>query len=179
MKHMNTKHELITELINRTNGTPYIITETDDGFRLTLNLVDAKYYTLMYKNGLKKTFTIDAKVDEPKRSVTTTDTLYELDWQAGADVNTFTPRIGAKLDVQKGEVFQFEMRKQYGVSEQGKVGKVVDLKYSTVEIKKWLDTQLADMKWKREMGGIAKGALVVAAIAGVGAVAAVVLALVK
>jgi hypothetical protein len=176
---MNTKHELVTELMNRATGSPYVITETDKGFRLELNIVDAKYYTLMYKNGLKKSFIIDATVHEQKKTVTTTDTLYALDWQAGADISQLAPRLGARINVQKGEVFQFEMHKEFGVSEEGKVGKVVDYTYSTSEVKKWLDTQLDDMKWRRAMGGTAKGAIVVAAIAGIGAIVAVIVAIVK
>ena len=161
---MTTSKELIEQLQTATKNTPYVITPTDQGFKLTVNIVDAKWYTVLYKNGLKETFTIDAILDEVKHTAKTTDTLYELEWQAGADAGTAAPRLGAKKNIQKGEVWNMQAGKEFGVSTDGKVGETASWKFSSVEAKKWLDNQLKTNGWRRVLGGTAKGALIFAVV---------------
>lgn len=159
---MTSKSQLISNLINAANNTPYAIEETDNGFRMSMNIVDAKWYTLLYKNGIKKTFTIDAKLNEGKQAAATTDTLYALDWQAGADAGTFVPKIGAKLNVQKGEVWSYQAGKEYGVNNDGKVGETASWHFNSSEAKAWLDGQLKASGWHRTLGATAKGAIIFA-----------------
>jgi hypothetical protein len=161
---MTTSQELVQNLQTAAQDTPYVITASEKGFQMTINIVDAKWYTLLYKNGLKKTFTIDATLNEVKQTATTTDTLYALDWQAGADAGSFVPRIGGKLNVQKGEVWSYQAGKQYGISEKGQVGETASWKFSSIEAKEWLDSQLKANGWHRSLGGTAKGALVFAIV---------------
>lgn len=155
------KTALIQALQADAKDTPYTITATDKGFRLAINIVDAKWYTLLYKNGLKSTFVIDAKLDESKKVAQTTDTLYQLEWAAGADAATVAPKLGAQLNVQKGEVISFQGSKQFGVGEDGTVGKTVDYTFSSNEAKSWLRAELEKYGWKRGLGTEAKGALIV------------------
>ena len=159
---MTTSKELIRNLQTAAQDSPYVITPTQNGFEMTINIVDAKWYTLLYKNGIKKTFTIDAKLKEEKHAAATTDTLYALDWQAGAESGSLVPHIGGKLNVQKGEVWSFQAGKQYGVSENGQVGETASWKFSSVEAKEWLDGQLRANGWHRSLGSTAKGALIFA-----------------
>ena len=161
---MTTSKELIQNLQAAAQATPYVITPTQNGFEMTINIVDAKWYTLLYKNGIKKTFTIDAKLKEDKHTAATTDTLYALDWQAGADTGSFVPRLGGKLNAQKGEVWSFQAGKQYGASEQGQVGETASWRFSSMEAKEWLDGQLKMNGWHRTLGGTAKGALIFAIV---------------
>lgn len=161
---MKTATQLIQDLTQTSQNTPYVITPTDTGFTMSINIADAKWYTLLYKNGLKKVFTIDAKLDESKHSAQTTDTLYELDWQGGADAGTVAPRLGGQIKVQKGEVWSYQAGKQYGVSEDGKVGETASYSFSSSEAKKWLDTQLKEAGWHRTLGKEAKGAAIVAGL---------------
>ncbi|MEO6513094.1 MAG: hypothetical protein ABIR37_00245 [Candidatus Saccharimonadales bacterium] len=161
---MITPQELTQKLITNAAGTPYIVTPTDGGFQMSINIVDAKWYTLLYKNGIKKTFTIDARLNEAKHAAVTTDTMFELNWQAGADVNTFTPSLGAKINMHKGEIWSYKAGKQYGVTESGRVGETASWKFSSVEAKEWLDNQLKESGWHRAMGGTAKGALIFAIV---------------
>jgi hypothetical protein len=156
--------ELTQKLITNSAGTPYTITATDTGFKMSINIVDAKWYTLLYKNGIKKTFVIDARLNEAKHAAVTTDSMYELDWQAGAGVGTFVPKLGGKVNMQKGEIWSYKAGKQYGVSESGQVGETASWKFSSVEAKEWLDNQLKENGWHRAMGGTAKGALIFAII---------------
>lgn len=158
---MQTSTELTDALIEHSHDTPYIVTATDDGFDMTLNIVDAKWYTLLYKNGLKRTFKIHARLDDKNKVARTTDTLYSLDWQGGADAGTLMPRLGGQVSVQKGEVWNYSSSKQYGITEDGKVGKTVDYTFSTSEAKSWLDSELKAAGWKRGLGAEAKGALIV------------------
>ena len=159
---MTSKPQLISNLINASNDSPYIIEETENGFRMSLNIVDAKWYTLLYKNGIKKTFTIDAKLNEGKQTAATTDTLYTLDWQAGADAETFVPKLGGKIGVQKGEVWSYQAGKQYGVGADGQVGETASWRFNSTEAKAWLDGQLKANGWHRTLGATAKGAIIFA-----------------
>ena len=161
---MTTTNELTQKLITNAAGTPYTITATDTGFQMSINIVDAKWYTLLYKNGIKKTFTIDARLDEAKHAAVTTDSLYELEWQAGADAGTLAPRLGGQIKGQKGEIWSYKAGKQYGVSESGQVGETASWRFSSAEAKEWLDNQLKENGWHRSMGGTAKGALIFAIV---------------
>ncbi len=161
---MKTAAQLLEDLTQKSQDTPYVITATDKGFTMSINIVDAKWYTILYKNGLKKAFTIDATLDESKGAVQTTDTLYELDWQGGADAGTLAPRLGGKISVQKGEVWSYQAGKQYGISQDGKVGETAAYSFSSSEAKKWLDSQLKEAGWHRTLGKEAKGAAIVAGL---------------
>lgn len=143
---------LVSAIQEAAHGTPYTITATEHGFTLSLNIVDEKWYTLLYKNGIKKIFMIDVKLKEFGLRAATTDMLYELDWKAGVGVTDLKPSIGGKINVQKGEIISFQKRKEFGVSENGKVGKTVDFTFSSSEAKSWLDAQLAKGGWNRAIG---------------------------
>lgn len=161
---MKTASQLVNDLVQKSQDTPYIITPRDNGFTMSINIVDAKWYTLLYKNGLKKTFTIDASLDESKGAVQTTDTAYGLEWQGGADAGSLAPRLGGQIKMQKGEIWSYQAGKQYGISEQGKVGETASYSFSSSEAKKWLDTQLKEAGWHRTLGNEAKGAAIVAGL---------------
>ena len=173
------KASLISQIIINAQETPYTITETDKGFTLSLDIVDAKWYTLFYKQGLKKTFMVDVALDESSKKATTNDQLYELNWEAGAGGSNPRPHVGARINLQQGEVVSYQSHKEFGASESGDVGKVVDYKFDSREAKEWLNSQLSSAGWSRGMSWQTKvglwvgiGALVLALGIGVALVIA-------
>lgn len=157
---------------SQNQNTPFIIESNNEGFTLRLNIVDKKWYTILQKNGIQQTFTIEAKVNEKKRSVTTVDILNSLEWSAGAGMEPgdVAPSLGGRIETVRGEVYQFGTRKEFGMSESGKLGMPVDYSFNTTEAKRWLGAQLKMVGWKREWGVEAKIGLWFAAVAGVGSI---------
>lgn len=145
------KASLISQIKNNALETPYTITETDKGFVLALNIVDAKWYTLLFKNGLKKTFSVDVALEESSKKAKTNDQLFELNWEAGVGGAEPRPHIGARINVSQGEIVSYQSHKEFGVSESGNVGQVVDYKFDSREAKNWLNDQLAAAGWSRGM----------------------------
>lgn len=162
---MSADNTLIAALQQRAQNTPYLITATDTGFRLELNIADASYYTLMYKVGVKRAFRIEAKVNNGNKTVQTTDILTKIDWQAGDTPGQFTPRVSWRGSITRGEIYEFGTRKDLGVSNEGAPGVTVNYTYSTTEAKQWLSTQLKELGWKRTMGLEAKIGLVMGLVA--------------
>lgn len=172
---MNTAKQLIAELKKRSDGTPYQIeSDGSSNFTVKLDVVDTSYYFLMYKNGVKRAFSIQAKIDSKNRTVQTTDSLYALDWQVGSDPTDVKPRINWDVAVQQGEIYAFERRADIGVTKSGQLGLAVNYGYNTRAAKKWLDQQLKELGWRRVWGTQAKIGLVVGVIAIIGALATVI-----
>ena len=170
LENMKNKTELIKSLQSRAQDSPYQVEETDYGFVLTLNIVDKKWYTILQKNGVDKTFHIDGLVDEKNHTVATTDTMKTLRWRAGG----LAPTIGGSLAVEKGELNEKGFEIQFGVSEKGKPGTPVDYAYDLSAVKKWLDEGLHESGYRRVLGTTAKVGIAIAIAAGVLAVLVVI-----
>lgn len=62
MRPTTTAEEFLARIHEVTTDSPYVVTETDHGFHLQLNMVDARWYTLMHKNGVKKMVRYEVKL---------------------------------------------------------------------------------------------------------------------
>lgn len=71
----------LVEVRSLAQGTPYVVKATDDGFDVRVDVADAQWYALVYKEGLRKIFTHHVALDEAKGSYTVTDDAYDLEWQ--------------------------------------------------------------------------------------------------
>jgi hypothetical protein len=107
-------------------GTPYTVTKTDDGFDVALDIVDAQWYGVFNKAGLKRLFIhhVDFK-GEGVFSIT--DESRALEWVAG------TPRISASAAVTKGRIIGFSKQKVWAFDEHGNFGVQADYRFSSDE----------------------------------------------
>jgi len=174
LSHMNTAQQLIQHITESAKDTPYVITQTADGFELSLNIVDARWVMPLGTGNIKKYFTITAKLDETSRVARLNDSLYELEWSAGLN-GQLVPHIGAQVQVQQGTIYQVHIGGVLGTqTESG----ITTYQFSSSEAKKWLNAILAQDGWKKAMSIQTKIGIIAACFGGLVALGAIILILV-
>jgi hypothetical protein len=130
---MTERTAFIERVRKNASDTPYVVEETDKGFDLRIDLADARWYGVLTKSGLKRTFVFHVELEEDSRIYRVTDDSYELEWTVGAVGPV--PVLGAKLEVERelGRKHEFEFKKTYALDERGRPGAVVDYKFSSGE----------------------------------------------
>ena len=139
-----------------TEGTPYLVEERPYGFDLTINIVDATWWTLLRKSSVKRVFTHQVRLDEDSQRMTVTDVAQSVRWDAGAGLGS-PPSLHVEQQVQRGRVYEFSSEKQWGLdAETGQAGKVVDYTFSAKEGRD-LVRGVADRDgWSEAMGAEAR-----------------------
>ncbi|RZJ03534.1 MAG: hypothetical protein EON89_11140 [Brevundimonas sp.] len=92
-------------------------------------IVDAKWYEIFAKAGIKKVFKILMKFDEEKGEVRAVDELWEVEWRAGI------PTLSAAASASRGQQFEKSFETVYAFREDGSFGEVYDYAFDTTEIK--------------------------------------------
>ena len=117
--------EFVRRVTLATQGTPYTVRRTSQGFDLGLDLADAQWYGLFNKAGLRKSYVQHVKVTGDSFSVTADSS--EVRWEAGH------PRIAATATRELGRRIEFGHEKIWAIREDGTVGRVVDYSFSSEE----------------------------------------------
>lgn len=171
---MTTAQELTQRIAEAAKNSPYVVTPTEDGFVVSLNIIDEKWIVLLNTGQIKKSFTITAKLNESNQSATLNDTLYELEWSTGLN-GILTPRLGGKINTQQGEINKMEFGVVLGTpatSDQA-VGATA-YSFSTPEAKRWLQKLLDDNGWKKKLSVQTMiGIIVASSLVVIGIIAAV------
>ncbi|WP_445256494.1 hypothetical protein [Nocardioides aurantiacus] len=168
--------ELVEAVRARTEGTPYALVETEDGFDLGLDLADATYLTLMYQRRLERSFTHEVRLDEATRTMSITDSSRELTWRRGADVcgGVPVPTVGARLSVARGRLVSRSFETTVAVREDGSAGRVVDYRFDSGESRDLVRGPARELGWREVRGTAEKiglyvgvGTLVLLVVSGV------------
>ena len=109
-----------------TTGTPYVVTPTERGFDVSLDIVDAQWFGLFTKAGLSKQYTHHVAVPGDG-TYTVTDDARTVEWVAGV------PRVSASVERQVGRVKELGAQKVWALDERGRFGPVVDFRFSSEE----------------------------------------------
>ena len=107
-------------------GTPYVVRPTEDGFDVHLDIVDATWFGLFNKAGLRKAYTHHVKVGENGR-YTVVDDARTVEWIAG------TPRIGANAERVVGRVKEFGAQRVWAFDDRGRFGVQADYRFDSGE----------------------------------------------
>lgn len=153
-------------------GTPYAVTETGRGFDVHLALVDAQWWGLLNRAGLRRTFTYEVRVDETERSFSVTDVARDVEWVAGA------PRIAASRSFARGRIISRRYETIWALDDSGRPAKVVDHRFDSAEGRDLVVAVGRQLALTQHRGAAERGALVMAVIGGVGAVVTAVVLLV-
>lgn len=106
------------------DGTPYVVRETERGFDLTLDIVDAHWFELFGAAGLSMVFT--HHVDVPgDGTYAVTDDAQRVEWQAGV------PTLSASVERRRGHVKEVGFEKTWAFRGDGSYGKVVDVRFDS------------------------------------------------
>lgn len=148
-------------------GTPYVVTETDAGLDLTLDIVDAKWYGLYFKEGLHRvhTYHVELPGDGTYR---VTDDSRTVEWQAGV------PLVTGSVERTRGRVYERSAEKVWALGEDFRPGKVVDYRFNSEEGRLLIRTVAERLGLKEERGRDEKIGLYFAILGGAGAVLALV-----
>jgi hypothetical protein len=92
-------------------------------------IVDAKWYEIFAKAGIKRVFKVLMKFDSAKGEVRAVDQEWEVEWRAG------TPELFLKGSAFRGRKWEKSFETVYAFREDGSFGKVYDYRFDTSEIK--------------------------------------------
>lgn len=114
-------------------------------------IVDAKWYELFAKTGIKKVFRIYMKFDADKHQVRGKDEEFSVEWRAGV------PSLSIAASKFQGQMTSVEFGAAYAFTEELKPGVVYNYRFNTSEIKKPIQEVVAACGWNFK--GVAFGKL--------------------
>lgn len=140
-----TTDQLYAALEQSSSQVPYLLSRTEDGFRVELDLYTPEIRQRAQRMAINRTFAIDVKLDERKQKAKLTDTLKELTWGPG-----YTTGFHVGASIQKGAATETSFT--FGGSDQDKA-RVQEMKPMAIKAAKaWVRDQLEANNWK--VGGI-------------------------
>jgi hypothetical protein len=152
-------------------GTPYVVTATDRGFDVALDIVDARWFGILNKAGLSKVYTHHVAV-RGDGSYTVTDDVRTVEWVSGV------PRVTASAERIHGRVKEFGVQTVWAVDENGRFGQVVDFRFSSEEGRDLITGVAAQLDLRQRRGAAETTGLVFGVVCGVGSVVGLVVVLV-
>ncbi len=126
--------EVLKEAILAVNrdSAPFQITPCTDGSADLVaewKIVDAKWYEIFAKAGLKKVFRIKMRLDEDKREVRALDEEYSVEWRAGV------PSLSLAVSGFRGQKSEVSFGTAYAFTEEFKPGQVYKYRFNSAELK--------------------------------------------
>lgn len=156
-------HEFHRRVQAATEGTPYVVTETDNGFDVTLDIVDAQWFGVFDKAGLQMVYIHHVAV--PQDGVyTITDDSREVEWVAGV------PTAKASASRVMGRVIEFKAEKVWALDAQGNFGVQADYRFNSEEGRDLITGVAEQLHLTSRRGVSEKIGLYVGIFAAVGAV---------
>lgn len=152
-------------------GTPYVVTPTAEGFDVSLDVVDAQWFGLFNKAGLRKVFVHHVTVPSPG-VYTITDDARSVEWVAG------TPRVAATAERQYGRVKEIGAQKVWAFDEHGRFGVQADFRFGSEEGRDLVTGVAQQLGLELRRGGAERIGLWAAGLVGVGAVVGLLLTVV-
>ena len=113
-----TKNEIIQQLTQTYQGSPYIITETKKGFDVDINVADMDWLTVFYQNKLSVKVKLFVQVDEAKKEYSVGQSINRMEWNGGVGTNG-VPSFNASLSTFKGSVSMKRLELQGGLHKGG------------------------------------------------------------
>jgi len=114
-------------------------------------IVDAQWYEIFGKAGLKKVFRIYMKMDEASHELRAMDREYSVEWSAGI------PNLSLAVSSFKGQSTSVEFGQAFGFTETLAPGQIYKYKFSTNELKKPIQDAVLACGWVYK--GVAFGKL--------------------
>lgn len=152
-------------------GLPYQVDLTGSRILVHADLADTTYLTWAAAHRVKVVRGVEVVAKAPGVAIT-------RDFERDVDISAGIAKLTGTWRVQSGRSWSYQRRVDYGVGTDGSVGKQVDIDFSSTQIQGPVKDVLKETGWYQGPFGSlpaeAKGAVVVAGIAGVGAVVAVV-----
>lgn len=114
-------------------------------------IVDAQWYEIFGKAGLKKVFRIYLKMDEASHELRAMDREYSVEWKAGL------PSLSLAVSSFKGQTTSVEFGQAFGFTETLAPGQIYKYKFNSNELKKPIQDAVLACGWVYK--GVAFGKL--------------------
>lgn len=139
--------------INRPTAPFQIIEGTSEDIDLIAEwkIVDAQWYQLFAKAGLKEVFKILMRLDDASQEVRALDQSYSVSWQLGV------PTLSLSVKAFRGQQQSIEFGTAYAYTETLRPGQVFNYRFNTAEIKKPIQAAITACGWTYR--GVAFGKL--------------------
>jgi hypothetical protein len=160
--------ERVADLIReRLAGTPYTVELQGSRILVHADLADAEF--LGWASAHKVTVVRGLEVVATKPGVAIT-----RDFEQDLDLSVGVGRMTGSVRVQSGRSWSVERRVEWGMGKDGKIGRQVDVRFTSREIRGPVNAVLTETGWHSNfwtaLPAEAKEALIVGAVGGVGAV---------
>ncbi|MCR6031233.1 hypothetical protein GGQ22_07215 [Nocardioides sp. zg-579] len=152
---MTDVEELVAAVRRRAEGTPYVVTETPSGFDVQIDIADASWYALLYKEHLSRTWIYHVKVEDgATKTLSITDDVRTVDWRVGAESRDGqpVPVLGGSLSRQLGRVESQGFQKVYATNEHGEYAKVLDIRFDSAEGRDLIRGPARELGWTEKRG---------------------------
>ena len=104
-------------------------------------IVDASWYEIFAKAGLKRVFKVLMRLDPQKHEVRAVDQEWSVEWRAGV------PNLALAAEAFRGQQAELSFGAAYAFTETGGYGEVYRYKFSTGEIKTPLQNAVTTAGW--------------------------------
>ncbi|MBV9419326.1 MAG: hypothetical protein JO348_06100 [Alphaproteobacteria bacterium] len=104
-------------------------------------IVDAKWYEIFAKAGLKSVFKIFLKFDDAKKEVRAVDQEWTVEWRAGI------PSLSLSAEAFRGQKAEISFGTAYAFTEQGGYGQVYNYAFKTAEMKTPIQDVITGSGW--------------------------------
>ena len=160
--------ERVAELIReRLAGSPYTVELQGSMIRVHADLADAEFLGWASAHKVKVVRGLEVVASSPGVAIT-------RDFEQDLDLSGSAGRLTGRARVQSGRSWSVERRIEFGMGKDGKVGRQVDVSFSSKEIQDPVNAVLKETGWHSgfwaSLPAESKGALIVGIIGGVGAV---------
>lgn len=160
--------ERVAELIReRLAGSPYSVDLEGSMIRIHADLADAEFLGLASAHKVKVVRGLEVVASRPGVAIT-------RDFEQDLDLSVGAGRLTGRARIQSGRSWSYERRIEVGVGKDGKVGRQVDVRFSSRELQDPVNALLKETGWHSgfwtSLPAESKGALIVGIIGGAGAV---------
>jgi hypothetical protein len=104
-------------------------------------IVDAEWYAIFAKAGLKRVFKVLMKLDDQAKEVRSVDQEWSVEWRAGV------PTLSLEKTASRGQSRRVSWGRAYGITKQGTFGEIYRYDFSTSVIKTPLQDAATKAGW--------------------------------
>ena len=158
---MDSAEDLRRELVARSAGTPYSVSEMPGGLLIHLNVADLHWMTVLHDNNVRKEYSIELMLDDASHTYRREQIVRDLTWRAGMNAGTFTPEISAQRSVQRGTMVEKSASFQLGTTDSGRVG-AVGYTFDSRQMAQFVDDVMKPSGWTKKMDSSTKLGLIIA-----------------
>jgi hypothetical protein len=172
---MTEAQELLAAVRARTAGTPYVVSETDDGFDVRLDLENPSWHAVLQEQHLSRTWIYHVRLDEGARTLSITDDVRDVRWGAagGSRGGAPVPVLGASASRTRGRVGSRSFQRTWVLGEHG-FEKVAEHHHSSAEGRDLVRGPARELGWTERRGTaeliglyVGVGTLVLLLVAGI------------